>query len=382
MKTRLWIFIDWYLPAYKAGGPIQSISNLVNRLKNDFEISVITSDSDLDEPLTLRKSDLNIWIEKEGYKVIYLDLQHQNKQFYQKLFTENDFDVVYFNSLFSIKFTLLPLWLLKNNPIRKVFATRGMLGEGALAIKPLKKRIFLQVFKLMSLHKKVVWHATAESEVNEIKKHFGTGIEILLASNLSGINKRNFIEKEKNKNQIRIFFLSRIAIKKNLIGALEVLSKMERTIDIRFNIIGPIDDKMYWQKCTKKIDSLPKHITVNYLGAIPNQDLSIHLSEEHVLLLPTYGENFGHVIMESWQNGCPVVISDKTPWRNLEKDKLGYDLSIEDHHSFAKVLEHLSDMSKEEFNIWSKSSFDFAKKFIENPEVLEQNRKLFSTFEN
>ena len=33
-------------------------------------------------------------------------------------------------------------------------------------------------------------------------------------------------------------------------------------------------------------------------------------------------ENFGHVIVESWQNGCPVLISENTPWKNLESQKL------------------------------------------------------------
>lgn len=382
VKTRLWIFIDWYLPAYKAGGPIQSISNLVSRLKGDFEISVVTSNLDLGEPLELQNSDLNVWVEKEDYRVIYLDSEHQNKKFYQKLFLENSFDVVYFNSLFSVKFTLLPLWLLKDKPIRRVFATRGMLGKGALAIKPLKKTLFLKWFKLMNLHKKVIWHATAQSEVDEIKKHFGTDRNILLAPNLSAINSNDFIEKEKQINQLYIFFLSRIAIKKNLLGALEMLSEIKSIYNIRFSIIGPIDDKAYWQKCSKKIEFLPENIMVKYLGAIPNHELPKYLNEEQVLLLPTYGENFGHVIMESWQNACPVIISDQTPWRELEKDKLGYDISIENQSDFVKAIEDFSGMSQDEYNLWSKSSFDFAKTFIENPDVLEQNRSLFSTFEN
>lgn len=381
-KKRLWIFIDWYLPAYRAGGPIQSVSNLVSRLKSDFEISVITSNLDLGEPLDLKQSELNVWVEKEGYRVIYLDQEHQNRQFYNKLFLENSFEVAYFNSLFSIKFTLMPFLILKNKPLRRVFATRGMLGRGALAIKPLKKTVFLQWFKLMNLHKKVVWHATAQSEVEEIKKHFGAEREILLAPNLSTISSNDFFEKEKKANQLNIFFLSRIAVKKNLLGALEILSKIKITHNIRFHIIGPIDDKPYWEKCSKRIKTLPKHIDVNYLGAIPNHQLPKLLKDEHVLLLPTYGENFGHVIMESWQNSCPVIISDQTPWRDLQKEKLGYDLSIENQSSFVDAIEHLSGMTQDDYLAWSKSSFIFAKSFIDNPEVLEQNRRLFSTFKD
>lgn len=168
-KLKIFICIDWFLPAYKAGGPIQSIANLVSRLKLDFDITVITSNLDLGEPLPLDSKDLNVWVQKEDYRVMYVDSSHQNKLFYRELFNENPFDVVYYNSLFSVKFTLLPLVLLRNKPIRKVLAPRGMLGKGALAIKPLKKTMFLKAFKLFGLHKNVIWHATAQSEVAEIK---------------------------------------------------------------------------------------------------------------------------------------------------------------------------------------------------------------------
>src|SRR5690606_4769413 len=98
-----------------------------------------------------------------------------------------------------------------------------MLGKGALAIKPLKKNLFLKLFKILKLHKKVIWHATAQTEVDEIDAHFGPEIKIMLAPNLSAVGAYSFIGKEKQFNQLNIFFLSRIAIKKNLLGALDIL---------------------------------------------------------------------------------------------------------------------------------------------------------------
>ncbi len=376
-RQKILICIDWFLPAYKAGGPIQSIANLTSRLKNGFDISILTSNLDLGEPLDIDSKELNVWTEKNGYKVMYLDAAHQNLKFYKKLFSENNYDIVYFNSLFSLKFTLLPFFLLRNEPIRRILATRGMLGKGALAIKPFKKSAFLKLFKVFNLHKKVIWHATAQSEVDEIKTHFGPDREIVLAPNLSAITKGDIPHKIKNENQINIFFVSRISIKKNLLGALNVLSKIDIKYNIRYSIIGPIDDKAYWQKCLTKIKKLPQNITVNYVGSIPNNELSVRLKEEHVLFLPTFHENFGHVIMESWQNGCPVVISDQTPWRNLKRDKLGYDISINNESAFSDAIKHFSAMSQLEYEDWSKSAFDFAKTFIENPKVLEQNKALF-----
>lgn len=377
VKTKLWICIDWYLPAYKAGGPIQSIANLVSRLKQEFDISVITSNSDLGEPLDLDSKALNVWVQKEDYRVMYIDEAHQNKTFYKQLFSTESIDVIYFNSLFSVKFTLLPLLLVRHFPIRKVLAPRGMLGKGALAIKPIKKIVFLKGFRLLNLNRKVVWHATAESEVYEIKTHFGKDMNILLAPNLSAPINNGIENKVKENDQIYLFFLSRISVKKNLLGALNILSNIQTKYRVRFSIIGPIDDKGYWQKCQEKIKELPDHITVNYEGAIPNSELSERLREEHVLLLPTFHENFGHVIMEAWQNGCPVIISDQTPWTSLKGNRLGFDIPLGKEGEFIAAVEGLASMSQTEYDLWSTSAFNYAKEFIENPEVLEQNKALF-----
>ena len=41
-KKKILVFIDWYLPGYRAGGPIQSIANLVNHLDDELDISIVT----------------------------------------------------------------------------------------------------------------------------------------------------------------------------------------------------------------------------------------------------------------------------------------------------------------------------------------------------
>jgi hypothetical protein len=45
--NRLLIFSDYYLPGFKAGGPIRSISNLCDSLKDEYEVYVVTRDRDL-----------------------------------------------------------------------------------------------------------------------------------------------------------------------------------------------------------------------------------------------------------------------------------------------------------------------------------------------
>ena len=40
-KKKLLVFTDWYLPAYKAGGPVRSIANIVAHLKDEIDSLII-----------------------------------------------------------------------------------------------------------------------------------------------------------------------------------------------------------------------------------------------------------------------------------------------------------------------------------------------------
>ena len=184
-KKKILIFMGSYLPSFRAGGPIQSIANLTGHLKNEFDISIITSNYDLGVRLSLKSSDLNIFRLKDGYRIIYLESKYQNFTFYKKLFDDYKFDYVYLNSFFSYKFSILPLLVYRNMSMRIVLAPRGELGSGALAIKPIKKYLFIKLSQLLNLHKEIVWQATAETEFNEIKYHFGQQAKIIQVSNLS-----------------------------------------------------------------------------------------------------------------------------------------------------------------------------------------------------
>ncbi|MDB9886805.1 glycosyltransferase family 4 protein [Polaribacter sp.] len=377
-KKKILVFIGSYLPSYRAGGPIQSIANLTGHLKNEFDISIVTSNYDLGVRLLLNSSDLNIFISKDGYRIMYLESKYQNLTFYKKLFIDHKFNCVYLNSFFSYKFSILPLWAYSNMSMKKVLAPRGELGSGALAINPVKKYLFIKLSKLLNLHKEIVWQATAETELDEIKYHFGQQSKIILAPNLSAKMPLLLKRKNKIKKQLNLFYLSRISIKKNLLGALEYLSKVNEEYNINFTIIGPIDEEDYWMKCKNKIKKLPNHILVNYLGSKPNNQITKILEKQHVLILPTQHENFGHVIMESWQNGCPVIISDQTPWRQLEDKNIGLDIQLNNDVSFTDAIEMFALMDDKELFDCSNDCFNYAKLFSENPKLIVQTKKIFS----
>jgi len=376
-KQRILIFSASYLPSYRAGGPIQSIANLTSNLKSEYDISIVTSNYDLGVRLSLSSSDLNVFRSKHGYRIMYLEPQNQNYNFYKKLMLNGSFDYVYLNSFFSYKFSVLPILAYRNMSVKVVLAPRGELGSGALAIKPLKKHLFIMLSKLFNMHKGIVWQATAKMELNEINYHFGQQSTIFLAPNLSAKMPVHPKKKDKVKKQLNLFYVSRISVKKNLHAALNYLSKINKEYNIIFTIIGPVDEEDYWRKCRNIISKLPDHIVVNYLGPKSNSEIANILENQHVMILPTQHENFGHVIMESWQNGCPVIISDQTPWRQLQTKNIGLDIPLDNTDSFINAIEMYALMDQKELFDSSNDCYAFAKSFSENPELILQTKRLF-----
>jgi glycosyltransferase involved in cell wall biosynthesis len=64
-------------------------------------------------------------------------------------------------------------------------------------------------------------------------------------------------------------------------------------------------------------------------GEVAPERVGILLGEYDYLLLPTHGENFGHVIAEALRAGLPCVISDRTPWNGLEAAGAGWNIKLE-----------------------------------------------------
>ncbi|HGK1911838.1 TPA: glycosyltransferase, partial [Streptococcus pneumoniae] len=79
-------------------------------------------------------------------------------------------------------------------------------------------------------------------------------------------------------------------------------------------------------------------------------------------LFPTKSENYGHVISESLTNGCPVIISDRTPWNDIENGKEGYVCSLENIEEFRKAIKSLYKLSSKEYQEIQKN----IKKFIDS----------------
>jgi glycosyltransferase involved in cell wall biosynthesis len=123
---------------------------------------------------------------------------------------------------------------------------------------------------------------------------------------------------------------------------------------------------------------MPSNITVDLAGAVPHEQVRQTLLAHDVFLLPTLGENFGHVIAEALQAGCPVVVSDRTPWRGLQDLGVGWDLPLGDLRAFTRVLQHCADMAPDEFDRFRKRTSAYGLAVGSDPGILNQNREMLN----
>ena len=100
---------------------------------------------------------------------------------------------------------------------------------------------------------------------------------------------------------------------------------------------------------------------------LPNYDFFVMLSE---------GENFGHSIFEALAVGLPVLISNLTPWKNLESRKIGWDVDVNKLKNIVTAFNAAINMDQNEYNAWSNSAIDYSKEFIRDEKILEMNRNL------
>lgn len=380
-QHRILILCDYYLPGYKAGGPIRTLANIVEQLGDEFQFKVLTRNNDLGEREAYRGITPGAWSRIGKAEVCHLSPQGRRFQSLRRVLRATKPELLYINSLFSYPFSIKPLLMRRLGLIPRwpvVLAPRGELSTGALALKKLKKRLYLIAAKAMGLHRGITWHASSEYEAANIRRWFGERASIKVAPNLparaAGAGGENG-RREKTPGQLKIIFISRVDRMKNLRGALKILG--EASGQIQFNIYGPLEDRDYWAECRQIIEGLPSNISVRYEGSVEHERSLAVMREHDLFFMPTLGENFGHVIMEALLAGCPVLISDQTPWRGLEEKGIGWDLPLSETSRFRSVIEKCVAMGAEEFARRSAAAHRFALALAQDENMIEQSRRLF-----
>jgi glycosyltransferase involved in cell wall biosynthesis len=379
------IFARYYLPGFLAGGPIRSLANLVQALGDEFDFRIVTLDRDAKARAAYSDVHCNVWTRVGKALVIYCPLWSCSPVRFARIIHEIKPDAIYLNSLFDPVFTsqvLLLRRMLLAPSCRIVIAPRGECSPGALSQKRSKKRVFLQATKLLHLHHGLIWQASSTEELKDIYTVMGSDqqsgiaqdIQIVVGTDIATSAASRRIHFSPGRPR-RFIFLARIVRMKNLDFAIRCLEGLK--CPFIFDIYGPIEDAVYWEECQRLIADTGLSASITYCGSVTPDEVPNLLTNYDFLLLPTLGENYGHVIVEALSSGVPVVISDRTPWTAaLRRCGGGWPIPLEEPDSFIGILRSCCEMSISKYRHLSGCAVEAAANFSQADDAVAAHRAL------
>lgn len=370
--TKVFITIPWFVPAYRAGGPIQSVANLVNEFYEETTYYIFCGDTDLNGGI-IENIETGKWIWYNDHSQVWYAAPEKLSDTLIKQVETIKPDILYIIGIFSWHFNMVPMLFCKVP--KKILSARGMLHPGALAQKKWKKKIYLKIFKLLEYHYKIIFHATDSHEEIYIRKIFGKPAKINIAGNFPKNIGQLPLEKKK-PGILTLVSIALISPMKNILIVLESLRKMKSSI--QYKIYGPVKDSEYWNKCVEEIKLMPDNIQVKFYNEIHPSKINEALLNTHVFILPSESENFGHAIYEALSAGRPVITSNYTPWDNLKKFSAGINVSLENNDELTEAINFFASMNETELLQWHAGAIAYAANAIDIKKIKDQFRKMFA----
>lgn len=281
-------------------------------------------------------------------------------------------EILFIVGVFSWHFNIVPVIFCKVP--KKILSTRGMLHPGALTQKKWKKKVFLQLFKLLEYPHKLVFHVSDEDEKKYVFARFGKVAQTVIAANFPN-NIGPLPREKKVPGSLKIVSVGIISPMKNILLVLQALEKAKG--NIQYDIYGPVKDESYRDECILQIKTLPKNVSVFIHKEIEPKEVKEVLTKAEVFILPSKSENFGHAMYEALSAGLPLITSNFTPWINLEDSKAGLNVKVENSENITSAIQKFTDMPEEDFSIWRQGALEYAAKAIDKDLLKKEYKKMF-----
>ena len=305
----------------------------------------------------LRETKKSLQKKKIKISIITSDLLNEKKLLFKSKL--NKFDICHLYggwTLFHIK-TFLTAFLLKK---KIIIHPLGFYEPWSLGQKKIKKTIAWNAYQFRILSNADLIHCaskTEEKNILKISKSFNTKV---LPYGISNEAIKKVISKKKVKK--KAVFFSRIHKKKgigNLISAWKKIDNPEWHLDI----YGPTEDKKYLNDLMLSVN---KNNKITFHKPIFNTKKKYRTLEKYdFMILPTYSENFGYIVLESLARGVPVLTTKNTPWLEIKKKNSGWisDNSVDSMTRSLKKIFYLSKKNNNYFYSKSKNAIKHAQNY-------------------
>ena len=362
-----------FYPATFYGGPIAATWDLSNKLaENGYEIYVSTTNANGNKQLDEHKNQFvqkseNVWVK-------YYHEQLINKFSFSFIFgiwkDIKKADVVYIQYLFHYT-VLFSLFFAVFQKKKIVICPRGSFSRYTFSNKfSTFKKIWFFLF-IKPFQNKVKWQASSYLERNDIKrflpnadiKEVNDGVDFSSFQDADMISKTNLVLKYTNQNFQEIdsvfFSMGRLHKIKRFDVLIDAFSIFVKECPNTKLLIAGEDDGVKLQ-LEEQIRNAGLNDAIFLIGRVNHQQKKELLTNATVFTLASEFESFGIVVAEALSCGCPVVVSNKTPWKDIEKNNCGI-LAENEKVSFYNALRMIKkkNYQREDCKRYIKSHFDW-----------------------
>lgn len=303
-----------YLPAVRYGGTIVSVHGLCRALAaRGHEVHVYTTsvDGGEDSPVP-HGTPVNI----DGVRVWYFRSPRFRRVYWapgmRRMLREHigEFDLVHTHAIY-----LWPLWAAARSAhdaeVPYVVSPRGMLEKDLIEQKSaLWKAGLIAFIEKYTLEHASAVHVTSEREAEQAAAfgfqlpHVRTIPNGVDADQATASNVSAPIAAIRGGGPF-VLYLGRLNWKKGLDRLLMAWPHVEGA---RLVIAGN-DEEKYCDVLHGVASRAGVGDRVTFTGAVHGADKAALLSSAQLLVLPSYSENFGNVVLEAMAAGCPVVVT-------------------------------------------------------------------------
>ncbi len=305
----------------RSGGLQEAVLGLscALRRRGDDSIQILSNDrkETLDQ-FGLRSEDRRLFCSAESGSGITALLRQRRRPL---LSANTPPDVVHSHGLWA-PLNHLACSEAKRRNVKLVVQTHGMLDQWALAQSRLKKMVALYAYQKRDLTRADLLVATCTNELESLRT-FGLRNPVAVIPN--GIDSSGLRPFGVNVGSGRLrtaLFLSRLHPKKGLEDLLIAWSLI-RPKGWRIKVVGDGNPE-YVKRIRGLIANKGLADEVFLEGACYGEERYRYYEEADLFILPSYGENFGLVVLEALAHGLPVLTTNRTPWGVLAETGSGW----------------------------------------------------------
>ena len=314
--------VPTYYPAVRYGGPIRSVHGLASALAaqgHDVHVYTTNVDGDGVSPVALDRP-----VQLDGVNVWYFATSVGRRLYRSPIMGRalraniSNFDIAHLHSVF--------LWptsaaghAARKAGVPYVLSPRGMLVKDLIRRKSsLAKRAWVTLFERRNIAQAAAVHLTSEVEALELRALGLPHARLAVVAN--GIElPRNLPSDDLDPAATRrpyLLFLGRLNWKK---GLDRLIPAMKQVTNADLWIAGN-DEENYRPELEKLARRHGVADRVRFPGPVHDDKKWALLAAARMLVLPSYSENFGNVVLEAMAAGCPVIVTPEVGMASLVQE--------------------------------------------------------------